>query len=173
MDRIINQFLDFARGDDATPIALESLNALVEECVERYRRKGQSIDFTPAPDLPNLPLRARSVERAVVNLSDNAFRYGGSRVEVAVRHEGARALVEIADRGPGIPPSEVDRLKRPFTRHDTARGSAARGKLGSGLGLAIVERVVAQHGGAFELLLREGGGTLARISLPAPVAATT
>jgi two-component system osmolarity sensor histidine kinase EnvZ len=173
MDRIINQFLDFARGEDATPLTMENLNALVEECVERYRRKGQSIDFAPAPDLPNLPLRARSLERAVVNLIDNAFRYGGSHVEVAVRRDGQRALVEIADRGPGIPPSEVDRLKRPFTRLDTARGSAAGGKLGSGLGLAIVERVVAQHGGAFELLLREGGGTLARISLPAPVAATT
>jgi two-component system osmolarity sensor histidine kinase EnvZ len=168
MDRIINQFLDFARGDDATPIAMENLNALVEECVERYRRKGQSIDFTPALELPNLPLRARSLERAVVNLVDNAFRYGGSHVEAAVRRDGQRALVEIADRGPGIPPSEVDRLKRPFTRLDTARGSAAGGKLGSGLGLAIVERVVALHGGTFELLLREGGGTLARIMLPVP-----
>jgi len=138
MDRIINQFLDFARGSDATPIAMENLNALVEESVERYRRKGQSIDFTPAPDLPTLPLRARSLERAVVNLIDNAFRYGSSHVEVALRRDGQRALIEVADRGPGIPPSEVDRLKRPFTRLDTARGSAAGGKLGSGLGLAIV-----------------------------------
>ena len=173
MDRIINQFLDFARGSDATPIAMENLNALVEESVERYRRKGQSIDFTPAPDLPTLRLRARSLERAVVNLIDNAFRYGSSHVEVALRRDGQRALIEVADRGPGIPPSEVDRLKRPFTRLDTARGSAAGGKLGSGLGLAIVERVVTQHGGEFELLLREGGGTLARIALPIPNSTAT
>ena len=166
MDRIINQFLDFARHDDATPLAMESLDALVEEAVERYRRKGHEIGFTPATDLPHLPLRARSLERALVNLIDNAFRYGGPPIDVAVRRDANRALVEVADRGPGIPPSEVERLKRPFTRLDNARGSAAGGKLGSGLGLAIVDRVVSQHGGSFELLLREGGGTLARIALP-------
>ena len=79
-----------------------------------------------------------------------------------------RSVIEIADRGPGIPPSEVERLKQPFTRLDTARGSAAGGKLGSGLGLAIVDRVVTLHGGEFTLLLRQDGGTLARIVLPLP-----
>ncbi|MBK9605342.1 MAG: hypothetical protein IPO58_02540 [Betaproteobacteria bacterium] len=59
-------------------------------------------------------------------------------------------------------------MKQPFTRLDTARGSAAGGKLGSGLGLAIVDRVVTLHGGEFTLQLREGGGTLARIALPLP-----
>ncbi len=168
MDRIINQFLDFARGEDATPLAMDNLNALIEESVERYRRKGNAIAFTPAADLPNLPLRSRSIERALVNLIDNAFRYGSPAVEVSVRREGARAVIDVADRGPGIPPSEVERLKRPFTRLDVARGSAAGGNLGSGLGLAIVDRVVAIHGGEFNVLLREGGGTLARIALPIP-----
>jgi two-component system osmolarity sensor histidine kinase EnvZ len=173
MDRIINQFLDFARGEDATPLTMENLNALVEEAVERYRRKGNAISFTPAPDLPALPLRARSLERAVVNLIDNAFRYGSPSIDVTVRRDGLTAVIDIADRGPGIPPSEVERLKRPFTRLDTARGSAAGGKLGSGLGLAIVDRVVHRHDGEFSLLLREGGGTLARITLPLAVAAAS
>ncbi|MBP8298251.1 MAG: HAMP domain-containing protein, partial [Burkholderiales bacterium] len=168
MDRIINQFLDFARGEDNTPLAMNDLNALAEECAERYRRKGQAITFTPAPDLPPLPLRARSIERALINLVDNAYRYGSPAVDIAVRRDGGNAVVEIADRGPGIPPSEVERLKQPFTRLDTARGSAAGGKLGSGLGLAIVDRVVTLHGGEFTLQLREGGGTLARIALPLP-----
>ncbi|MBK8740672.1 MAG: HAMP domain-containing protein [Betaproteobacteria bacterium] len=168
MDRIINQFLDFARGEDNTPLAMHDLNALAEECAERYRRKGQTITFTPAPDLPLLPLRARSIERALVNLVDNAYRYGSPAVDIAIRRDGGKAVVEVADRGPGIPPSEVERLKQPFTRLDTARGSAAGGKLGSGLGLAIVDRVVTLHGGEFTLQLREGGGTLARIALPLP-----
>jgi len=168
MDRIIHQFLDFARGEDATPLAMDNLNSLVDECVERYRRKGNTITFTPAPDLPNLPLRPQSIKRALVNLIDNAFRYGSPNVDVSVRREGQHAVIDVADRGPGIPPSEVERLKRPFTRLDTARGSAAGGTLGSGLGLAIVDRVVAIHGGEFSVLLREGGGTLARISLPIP-----
>ncbi len=89
---------------------------------------------------------------------------------MTVRRDGQRAVVDIADRGPGIPPAEVERLKRPFTRLDTARGSAAGGKLGSGLGLAIVDRVIEQHGGEFNVLLRQGGGTLAQVVLPLPVA---
>jgi two-component system osmolarity sensor histidine kinase EnvZ len=169
MDRIINQFLDFARGEDKTPLAMRDLNALIEECAERFRRKGQSISFAPASGLPPLPLRAPSMERALVNLIDNAYRYGSPTVDIAVRREADNAVIEIADRGPGIPPSEVERLKQPFTRLDTARGSAAGGKLGSGLGLAIVDRVVTLHGGEFTLLLRQGGGTLAQITLPLPV----
>jgi two-component system osmolarity sensor histidine kinase EnvZ len=168
MDRIINQFLDFARGEDKTPLAMRDLNALVEECAERFRRKGHAITFAPAPGLPLLPLRAQSIERALVNLIDNAYRYGSPTVDIAVRREADNAVIEIADRGPGIPPSEVERLKQPFTRLDTARGSAAGGKLGSGLGLAIVDRVVTLHGGEFTLLLRQDGGTLARIVLPLP-----
>ena len=105
-----------------------------------------------------------------MNLRDNAFRYGSPTIDAAVRQEGGAAVIEVADRGPGIPPSEVERLKQPFTRLDPARGSAAGGKLGSGLGLAIVDRVVALHGGEFALLLREGGGTMARITLPLPKA---
>jgi two-component system osmolarity sensor histidine kinase EnvZ len=167
MDRIINQFLDFARGEENEPIAMRNLNAIVEECVERYRRKGHEISFQPA-DLPAIPVRDQSLERAIVNLIDNAFRYGSRTLDVSLRRDGGDAVIEGADRGPGIPPSEVERLKQPFTRLDTARGSAAGGKLGSGLGLAIVDRVVTLHGGRFELLLREGGGTMARIALPIP-----
>lgn len=168
MDRIINQFLDFARGEDKTPLAMHDLNALLEECAERFRRKGHAITLAPAPDLPLLPLRAQSIERALVNLIDNAYRYGSPTVDIAVRQEASNAVIEIADRGSGIPPSEVERLKQPFTRLDAARGSAAGGKLGSGLGLAIVDRVVTLHGGEFTLLLRQGGGTLAQITLPLP-----
>jgi two-component system osmolarity sensor histidine kinase EnvZ len=71
------------------------------------------------------------------------------------------------DRGPGIPESEAQRLKRPFTRLDEARS----GEGGAGLGLAIVERVAHAHGGRLELLPREGGGLLARLALPLELAA--
>ena len=168
MDRIINQFLDFARGEDKEPLAMRNLNAVVEECVERYRRKGHRIAFEPDDALPAMPLREQSLDRAIVNLIDNAFRYGSATLEVRLHRDRNNAVIEIADRGPGIPPSEVERLKQPFTRLDTARGSAAGGKLGSGLGLAIVDRIVLLHGGEFDLLLREGGGTTARIALPIP-----
>lgn len=75
----------------------------------------------------------------------------------------AEICVKIADRGPGVPADQVERLKRPFTRLESARTDVA----GTGLGLAIVDRVVlAPHGGRLELLENPGGGLLAQIILP-------
>jgi two-component system osmolarity sensor histidine kinase EnvZ len=71
-------------------------------------------------------------------------------------------VLEVADRGPGIPADQIERLKRPFTRGEPARSGAA----GAGLGLAIVERIARLHGGIVELLARDGGGTIARVTLP-------
>jgi two-component system osmolarity sensor histidine kinase EnvZ len=69
--------------------------------------------------------------------------------------------IECRHSGPGIPPEETDRQKRPFTRLDASRA----GPGGSGLGLAIVERVARAHGGSLELTPREGGGPVARLTL--------
>ena len=111
-----------------------------------------------------MPLSETAVSRAVANLVDNALAYGAPPVEVTTSvHEG-QAWVEVADRGPGIPEADVERLKQPFTR---ATDSRARedGAAGAGLGLAIVERVARSHGGALDLLPRPGGGTIARLRL--------
>jgi len=71
----------------------------------------------------------------------------------------------VLDRGPGIPASETDRVKRPFTRLESARTDTK----GSGLGLAIVDRIVRGQQGEFRLAPREGGGLAACIVLqPAP-----
>ncbi len=90
-------------------------------------------------------------------------------IEIAVSRTAQQAMIEIRDRGPGIPLADVERVKQPFTRLDEARGSndgtvdSAQG--GSGLGLAIVDRIVRQCDGRFELLPRDGGGLIARITL--------
>lgn len=161
MDRIINQFLDFARAGGGEVPAEASLSALAGEVVEHYRKLGYALrsDIRPTPARPIRPMAMR---RAISNLVDNALRYGETDVLVVVRNGAGTAWLEVLDRGPGIPPQEAERLKQPFTRLDASR--AGRG--GSGLGLAIVERIVQAHQGRFELLPREGGGLLARVSLP-------
>lgn len=70
--------------------------------------------------------------------------------------------LEISDQGPRIPASETERLKRPFTRLETARTNAS----GAGLGLAIVERIARLHNGRLDLLPNPGGSLLARLVLP-------
>ena len=159
MDAIIGQFLDFARGENEEK-AVHELDALVQELGEHYQRLSKQVSVQAASGA-RFAFARMAVRRAIANLIDNALRYAGEPVEIFTRNSPDQAIVEVHDRGPGIPPAEAERLKRPFTRMDDARSGAS----GAGLGLAIVERVARAHGGALELLPREGGGLVARLTL--------
>ena len=161
MDKVIAQFLAFAKGEDEAQVAGD-LGALLAELADGYRKREQAVTFQGGRLAP-LRFAPLAIRRAVSNLIDNALRYAGPPVEVAARRDGARVIVEVLDRGPGVPAHEVDRLKQPFTRLDKARG----GPGGSGLGLAIVDRIARSHGGRLDLGAREGGGLSARLELAA------
>ena len=168
MDAIIGQFLDFARTESEEPPAPTDLAALAREAVEHQLRLGQTVKADIEP-VPEQPLRRLGMKRLISNLLENALAHGGKEVCVATRSEGGRLILEVLDRGPGIPAQETERLKQPFTRLEQARS----GKGGSGLGLAIVDRIARHHGGRLELLAREGGGLVARVSLPLQESAAT
>ena len=123
------------------------------------------VRFAPGT-VPIVPLRPTAFSRLVANLLDNAIAYGAPPVDVSTRAEDGRIVLEIADRGPGIAPDQVERLKRPFTRASFARSNEGN-IAGAGLGLAIVDRIARLHGGTFDLLARDGGGTVARVVIPA------
>jgi two-component system osmolarity sensor histidine kinase EnvZ len=163
LDATIGQFLDFARNDAGEAIQHIDVAALLEDLAAHYRRRGVSLT-TECAELPPLPVRLLALRRALVNLIENALRHAGEATPIDIRlaQEGERILIDVADRGPGIPAEETERLKQPFARSNTARSGA----LGAGLGLAIVDRVARIHGGHLELLPRDGGGLLARIALP-------
>jgi len=164
MDRIIGQFLDFARGDHETPPQPVDPDGIVAACVERAQRAGNDVRFAPG-GVPRMRLRETAFARLVANLIDNAIAYGAPPVEVTTARAGPDFVLAVADRGPGIPAAEVERLKQPFARGSAAR-TDANGVAGAGLGLAIVERIARMHGGTLDLLPRDGGGTLARVTLP-------
>jgi two-component system osmolarity sensor histidine kinase EnvZ len=119
MDAIIGQFLDFARGVDEKK-ETDDLAALVAELTEHYARLGKDVRLTPAA-LEPFPFARIAVRRAIANLVDNALRYAGEPVEIALSAGGGKAVVEVRDQGPGVPAREVERLKRPFTRLDDSR----------------------------------------------------
>ena len=161
IDAAIGQFLDFARitaGEGVVPDG--DLNAIARELCDRYVRSGKPVAARFAT-LPPLPLRPLAIQRLIANMVDNALHHGGTAVEVTTGVENGRAVIEVLDRGPGIPPGETEHMLQPFTRLDAARSSA-----GSGLGLAIVERIARMHGGSVQLLPREGGGLRVRVELP-------
>jgi two-component system osmolarity sensor histidine kinase EnvZ len=161
IDRIIGQFLDFARAAGGEPAAPTDLTALTREIAARYRETGHALTEEIVA-VPEVTVRPMAVRRLVTNLVDNAFRYGEQDVRLHLAPAGRAVVVEVLDRGPGIPSDEVERLKQPFTRLETARS----GKGGSGLGLAIVDRIARMHGGSLELLARDGGGLIARVTFP-------
>lgn len=159
IDAVIGQFLDFARGDSEQK-AEGDFGAVLDEIAEHYARLGKRVSVQRGA-LPPFRFARMALRRAVTNLVDNALRYAGEPVEVQARASRDALVVDVLDRGRGIPPGEAERLKRPFTRLDDSRSGAG----GAGLGLAIVERIARAHDGSLELLPREGGGLDARLTL--------
>jgi two-component system osmolarity sensor histidine kinase EnvZ len=162
MDAIVSQFLDFAReGSRESTDPAADLNAMVRSLAERYEKRGEQVRLRLRP-LPPLRLKPLAMQRMITNLVDNALLHGSPEVEIETAREPHAAVLRILDRGPGIPPAEVDRVMQPFTRLEAAR----TGTRGSGLGLAIVDRIARLHGGQLKLAPREGGGLEARVELP-------
>jgi two-component system osmolarity sensor histidine kinase EnvZ len=162
MDSIIHQFLDFVRGVEGEPTQMIDLNALLKSLFDRHTRAGRKLILRLAPT-HLIPLRPLAMQRLLNNLIDNAFAYSqGSEVIVETTIMANSVILSVLDNGPGIPPSQMARLLRPFERLDTARGN----KSGSGLGLAIANRIAKLHKGQLELINRPSGGLEARLTLP-------
>lgn len=164
MDAILDQFLAFIRDGRDEPVEELDLPELIREVVAPYNQKQEQVSlFLEA--VPPFPLRRVSIKRLLVNLIENALRYGGSGLEIVLSvaddHSAPYVVLSVLDRGPGIDPSELDNIVNPFIRGDSARGGQ-----GAGLGLAIVKRIASLHGGSVELRNRTGGGLEARICLP-------
>jgi signal transduction histidine kinase len=104
-----------------------------------------------------------ALERLIQNLIDNAIKYAGS-AELIVRRDIDRATLTVADRGPGIPDGELERMFEPFERHERSR---SRSTGGLGLGLAIARSIAQAHGGSISAENRAGGGLAVTVELPA------
>lgn len=150
-----------------------SLNRLVEEMIPdaayEARQRQSSVLFRASDQCTILGNR-QLLHRAIENVIRNAIRYtkSGSEVEIrltsALKQQGRVALLEVSDRGPGIPENELDAIFLPFYRVDHARSPHTGG---SGVGLAIAERAVKLHGGDLRAFNRPDGGATLQMQLPA------
>lgn len=162
MDAIIAQFLDYARGEGNETAVETDINALVSQIASSFGRSAAPPQIALGQIPATTRVRPKALVRALSNLLDNARKYGETPIAILTRREKDEIVIDIQDSGPGLPESEIERLKRPFTRLESARTDAS----GTGLGLAIVERIARLHNGRFELLNRAEGGLIARLRLP-------
>ncbi|MGW2056932.1 sensor histidine kinase [Streptomyces sp. NPDC001840] len=159
---LIGDLQELSRPDaaDPGPLQVVALHDIVESALERARLRGP--DLTISADLRPWYVRAEpaALERALVNVLDNAVKFSppGGTVEVAVAEGGE---LTVRDHGPGIPADEL-----PYVFERFWRSPSARALPGSGLGLSIVARTIQQTGGRITLHPAPEGGTVASIRIP-------
>ncbi|MGV8966283.1 MAG: ATP-binding protein [Cellulomonas sp.] len=165
LTELIKELVDLAR-DQPPDLGTEPLqfDDVVSRAVERARpRAGDRPVEIAALALCEVRGDGQALERAVINLLDNAVKFSppDTPVVVALREDGSYAIVEVTDAGRGIAADELPRVFDRFWRSDTSRDLP-----GSGLGLAIVQQTAHAHGGTIELRRAGEHGTVARLSVP-------
>lgn len=166
MERLVEEFLTFARGDAMEESHICDPAALMRDWAADAGRDGPVVDVVlPDGHIPSLRLRSDAMGRAVGNLLANAGRYGRRRrLGLDLSLPGQLGFV-VEDDGPGIPETMRETALQPFQRLDAARDPNQGG--GVGLGLAIAADIARSHGGALDLdQSPDLGGLRARLSLP-------
>ena len=155
--RLADQFSQYARLPEPRLEALD-LAEVARSAAGRPMCDGVAVTCIPGDPVPvrgDAVLLARAAHNLVLNACEASPR--GATVEVSARREGADAVLEVQDRGPGLPPGLAERVFEPYV---------STKRRGSGLGLSLVQDIARQHGGRVSLEDREGGGARARLVLP-------
>jgi signal transduction histidine kinase len=170
LSQLVDQLLDLSRID-AGALMLDcdwvELAVLIDDAIADFERLHSScrIERNLAPDLPLHYIDPDRFVQVLWNLLENAFKYAppSSPIQVTAQLVDNEVMISVADRGPGIPMEEHEKIFQPFYRLDRTHTK------GSGLGLAICKGFVEAHGGRIWVEDREGGGSIFRIALHLPV----
>jgi nitrogen fixation/metabolism regulation signal transduction histidine kinase len=157
MARLADQFSQYARLPEPYLEPLD-LAEVARAAAGRPMCEGVSVACAPGEPVPvrgDQVLLARAAHNLVLNACEASP--AGATVEIAARREHGHAVLEVLDRGPGLPAGLADRLFEPYV---------STKRRGSGLGLSLVQDIARQHGGTVSLEEREGGGACARLVLP-------
>ena len=168
LNRLVRNLLDMTRLESgAVKVAKEwqEVEGIVGAVLSRLddQLRGRRVDVRFPPDLPLVPIDGVLVEQVFINLLENAAKYSpeGSPIEISAHRDEGNVVVEIADRGPGIPEKLVDKIFEKFYRLPREHGGG-----GAGLGLAICRGIIEAHGGRVWAGNRDGGGAVFRFTLP-------
>jgi signal transduction histidine kinase len=167
LERLVSDLLDMTRLDSGVVEPRREWVPLVEVVGAAMNRMERALGTRPVAitipdDLPLLSIDPILVEQLLVNLLENATKYTppGSEISVAAAREGGTLVLDVADRGPGLPAGEEERIFERFHR------AARPGVRGVGLGLPIARAIAQAHGGRLTAASRPGGGSVFRLTLP-------
>lgn len=166
LDRLVRDLLDMTRLESGVQINKEwqSVEEVLGAAFSRTEaRLGNRQVTTEVPGDLLAPFDGVLIGQVLVNLLENAAKYTpeGSPIDVSAERIDGEVVIQVADRGPGVPPGEESRIFEKFHRGDSER---TRG--GVGLGLAICRAIVIAHGGRIWVENREGGGAAFKFALP-------
>jgi len=161
MEHMIQEYLDFARGEGREDTIRVSLRELLEDIVSDYQRQNADVTLAGSDDTM-MDIRISGFRRMLHNVIDNALRYG-KRCELSLRISANYCEVIVDDEGPGIPEEKRDEVFKPFNRLDPSRNSKTGGV---GLGLTIARDIALAHGGSISLENSPRAGLRVIIRLP-------
>lgn len=173
LTQLINNILDFSRIESGRKV-YEFEPADIEEIIGgtlntfgiRLRNSGIELDYHgPDEPLPEIPVDANAIDRALANLLDNAVKYsnGGDHIGIRLDRDNGDIAISVTDRGIGIPKEEQQRIFERFHRVSTGLVHDVKG---SGLGLSLVQHIVKAHGGTVTVDSTIGEGSTFTIRLP-------
>ena len=162
MEKMISSTMDFAREDAKTEEYRKvDLTALVASICDDMSDAGRAVSFEE-PDKFLYTCRSLSLRRAIINLIDNALKYGKT-AHVSLTHDEKLIIISVQDEGPGIDANQLEDVFQPFFRCESSRNLETGG---AGLGLSIVQSVADAHGGQAVLSNLEHQGLKAELQLP-------
>ena len=159
MEKMLNEYLQFASTGAKDKTENFDLSELVENLINKYENTNISKDFKKRI---NFNGRKNLIKRCINNLIDNSIRYG-KKTNVFIEKKLSNIIISIEDDGPGIPKSEYINVIKPFYKIDKSRSES---KSSVGLGLAISSDIIKSHGGDMNFSKSDLGGLKVIISLP-------
>jgi signal transduction histidine kinase len=172
LSHLINNVLDFSRiemGRKEFNFTKGYLQDVIRETLESYRyhleKKGFTIHSDISDDLPEMNFDGEAIASVLVNLLSNAMKFSPKEKEVTVKlfRDNGNAVLQIADKGIGMPQKEIPKIFQRFYQAENRVASEARG---SGLGLTLVKNIVEAHGGTIEVESEVGKGSVFTVRIP-------
>ena len=159
MEKMLNEYLQFASSRSAETTETFDLSELLETTIMKYEKKEITTDISKEVFLDG---RKNLMQRCFSNLIDNAIKYSAN-VYISLRKLNNNILITIDDDGPGIPENERENVFKPFYKIDKSRGDS---KSSVGLGLSIASDTVKSHGGNIKLETSPTNGLRIKVILP-------